>query len=349
MTVGLRYGIEGPHRRYLALFRRALGWLAVLGSLAVSGPGGVYAQTDHATPAARTYRIGIINYAGVGGARIVKGALEKMGYREGVNTVYEERVGNRDITVMPRIAEELVAWKPDVIISLMTNAHVAIQKATEHDQIPIVFWSADPLETGVIKGFRHSGTNFTGFSYEPYVQVLQLRLLKLAVPNIKCVGHLYNPTYAPAPATLRELEMAGKLMNVAIKVHETLRLEDFEKSIAAMRAEGCDGFVVGPHELFNGNGARIGALALKYRLAAVSIQDSITAGGGLATYGPPFEAGWTAMAPVIDRILQKGAKPSDIPIERSFKSPLTINLKAAKALGLTLPPTLIEEADRLIE
>lgn len=302
-----------------------------------------------ARPAAgKTYRIGIITYAGPGMELPIKQALAEMGYEEGVNTIYEHRFGHRDLAAMDRLAAELVEWGPDVVISLMTNAHVAMQKATARKHIPVVLWSADPLETGVIESFREPGTNFTGFSYEPYTQVLEVRFLKLAVPGLSCIGHLYNHTYAPAPSTLRELRKAGELMGVPIRVYEVLEKDGLEPAIARMKADGCGGFVVGPHELFNGNGALIGALALEYGLAAVSIQTSITEGGGLAAFSPPFERGWPAMAPVIGRILN-GADPATIPIERGFKSPLTINLKAARALGLTLPESLIDGADRLIE
>lgn len=294
------------------------------------------------------HRIGIITYAGPGGGEIVKRELAKLGYREGENVIYEERAGNRDIKVMDQQARELVAWRPDVIISLMTNAHVAVQRATAENQIPVVFWSADPLGTGVVRGFRATGTNFTGFSYEPQVQLAELRFLKMAVPGLQCVGHLYNSTYAPAPATLRELQAAGALLSIPIKVYEVQKSEDLEPAIALMRADGCGAFVVGPHELFNGNGACIGKAALANGLAVVSIQISITRGGGLATFAPPFERGWAAMALVIDRLL-KGAKPGEIPVERGFKSPLTINLKAASALGLNLPPALIDEADEIIQ
>jgi putative ABC transport system substrate-binding protein len=248
---------------------------------------------------------------------------------------------------MDREARDLVAWKPDVIVSLMTNAHVAVQKATQGNPIPVVLWSADPLETGVIKSFARPGTNFTGFSYEPYIQLLEVRLLKWTLPGLKCIGHLYNHTYAPAPATRRELEAAGALMNVPIRIYEVLEKDRLEPALAAMKADGCAGFVVGPHELFNGNGALIGQLARKYGLAAVSIQTSITQGGGLAAYSPPFARGWPAMAPVVDRLLH-GADPADIPIERGFKSPLTLNLKAARQLGLILPAQLVDEADELI-
>ncbi|MEI9852731.1 MAG: ABC transporter substrate-binding protein [Sphingomonas sp.] len=296
----------------------------------------------------RVYRIGIITYAGPGMEKTIKGELARIGYREGENVIYESRAANRDGSLMDRYAEELVAWKPDVVLSMMTNAHVAMQRATAHNPIPVVLWSADPLETGVIKSFRRPGTNFTGFSYEPHTQAIEIRFLKLAVPGIKCIGHLYNHTYAPAPSTKRDLVAAGALMDVPVKVYEVLEKDKLEPAIAQMKKDGCGGFVVGPHEFFNGNGALIGGLALKYGLAAVSIQTSITNGGGLATYGPPFERGWPAMAPVIDRLLH-GANPADIPIERGFKSPLTINLKAARALGLKLPDQLIDEADEVIE
>ena len=296
----------------------------------------------------RMYRVGIISYAGPGMETSVKQALAELGYVEGVNVVYEERFGLRDMAVMDRMARELVAWRPDVVVSLMTNAHVAMQKATVDSQTPVVLWSADPLQTGVIESFRETGTNFTGFSYEPYTQVLEVRFLKLAVPGIACIGHLYNHTYAPAPSTLRELQSAGALMEVPIRVYEVLEEDALEPAIAQMKADGCGGFVVGPHELFNRNGARIGKAALANGLAAVSIQTSVTEGGGLAAFSPPFDRGWPAMAPVIGRIMN-GADPATIPVERGFKSPLTINLSAARSLGITLPPGLIDEADHLID
>lgn len=325
---------------------RAL-WVTSVPLLALSGIADAQSAATGPEPG-HMYRIGIITYAGPGGGIAIKRALAELGYREGANVIYEERAGNRDLAAMDRHAQELVAWKPDLIVSLMTNAHVAVQKATAHNPIPVVLWSADPLQTGVIKSFRKPGTNFTGFSYEPHTQALEVRFLKLAVPRIKCIGHLYNHTYAPAPSTMRDLKAAGALMNVPVKVYEVLEKDKLEPALAKMKADGCAGFIVGPHELFNGNGAMIGQLALKYKLAAVSIQTSITQGGGLAAFSPPFERGWPAMAPVIDKLL-KGANPANIPIERGFKSPLTINMKAARALGLTLPAQLIDEADTLIE
>ncbi|HTM95802.1 MAG TPA: ABC transporter substrate-binding protein [Croceibacterium sp.] len=316
--------------------------------------GGVQAQdapdavASAATPRAAPYRIGLITYAGGGIGRPVKAELEKLGYREGENVIYREWSGNRDPAIMPRLAQELVAWKPDVILSMMTNAHVAVRDATRDAQIPVVLWSADPQETGVIQSFRHTGTNFTGFTYEPYQAILHLRFLKFAFPDLKCVGHLYNHTYAPAPSTLRDLKVAAGMMGIEVVVGEALTKEEFEPQIAKFRDAGCQAFTVGPHELFNGNGRTIGELALKYRLGAISIQGSIVNGGGLAAYAPPHDRGWPVMASMADRIL-RGEKPQDIPVERRLGSPLIINLKTAKALGLSLPPSLIDEADRVIE
>lgn len=318
-----------------------------LALLSVSLP--ALAQVSEQGPeAGKTYRIGIITYAGTGMEVPIKRALADLGYVEGENTIYEFRAGNRNLAVMDGLASELVAWKPDLIISLMTNAHVAVKNATADNPIPVVLWSADPLGTGVIESFRRPGTNFTGFSYEPHLQVLQVRFLKLTIPDIRCIGHLYNHTYAPAPAAKRELEAAGALMNVPVRIYEVLEKGKLEPALAQMKADGCAGFVVGPHELFNGNGVMIGELALKYGLVAVSIQTTVTDGGGVAAFSPPFERGWPAMALVIDRLL-RGANPADIPIERGFKSPLTVNLEAVRRLGLELPAQLVEEADRVIE
>jgi putative ABC transport system substrate-binding protein len=326
---------------------------AVVAALLLSFPALAWAQAApsdelHGPQPGRTYRIGIITYASPGLEQPLKRALATMGYVEGQNTLYQMRAGERDITRMDALARDLVAWEPDVIVSLMTNAHVAVQKATKGNPIPVVLWSADPLETGVIESFRRPGTNFTGFSYEPHVQLLQASLLKRAIPGLRCIGHLYNHTYAPAPSTRRQLEAAGALLNVPVKVYEVLEAAQLAGAIAQMKTDGCGGFVVGPHELFNGNGALIGRLALEHGLAAVSIQISVTRGGGLATFAPPFDKGWPAMAPVIDRLLH-GADPAGIPIERGFSSPLTLNLAAARQLGLALPHDLIDEADAVLE
>ena len=333
--------------------RKIFSWLAFLAA-SIAHPVhaqnrvGVPTETVDPTPQpGRLYRIGILTYASLELADTVKQALADLGYVEGANVTYLERTGNRDLAAMDGLARDVVAWRPDAIISLMTNAHLALQKATRENPVPVVFWSADPQQTGVVETFRRPGQNFTGFTYETQVQMLEIRFLKRAVPDLICVGHLYNHTYAPAPSTLRELQKAGAMLGVPVKLYEVLDEAEISETIAQIKADGCGGFVVGPHEILNRNGGLIGRTAIAHGLAAVSIQTSVTDGGGLAAFSPPFDRGWRAMAPVIGRLMN-GADPATIAVERGFKSPLTINLDAAKALGLKLPADLIDEADTLI-
>jgi putative ABC transport system substrate-binding protein len=241
----------------------------------------------------------------------IKDLLAARGYREGENVVYLYRAAGRDEALVDRYAKELVDWKADLVISQMTNSDIAMKKATEGTSIPVVFWSTDPIAAGVVKSWAKSGTNFTGFAYEPTWALQQLRVLKLVVPTLTKVGHLYNHTYAPAANVLRDLRAEAKLLGIEILVRETLRAEEFEPAIAGMKADGAGGILVGPHELFNTNG-------------------------------------WPAMADRIDLILKGKAKPEDLPILRSFASPLTLNLKTAAALELTVPESLVQEAQQII-
>jgi putative ABC transport system substrate-binding protein len=277
----------------------------------------------------------------------IKDLLAERGYREGENVVYLYRAAGRDEALADRYAKEIVDWKPDLVISQMTNSDIAMKAVTETNRIPVVFWSTDPIAAGVVKSWGRSGTNFTGFAYEPTWALQQLRVLKLVVPGLKKVAHLYNHTYAPAANVLRDLQAEARLLGLEITVHETLRADEFEPAMVKMKAEGAGGILVGPHELFNANGSVLGGLSLKYRLPMVGCcQVSIARGGGLASYSPPN--GWPAMAERIDLILKGKAKPEDMPILRSFASPLTLNLKTAAALGLTVPDSLVQEAQQVI-
>lgn len=310
--------------------------------------------------AQRTYKIAIITYAGAplpagvtessGGQMAIKSLLAERGYVEGKNITYQFRAAGRDQALVDKYASDLVAWKPDLIIGQMTNADIAVKKALDAAgvNIPVVVWSTDLMAAGVIKSWARSGTNFTGFAYEPIWPLQQIRVLKVAVPEIKKIAHLYNHTYAPAANVLRDLRTEAKLLGIEITVHETLKEEEFEPAIAAMKKEGAGGILVGPHELFNTNGDVLGALAIKYRLPMVGCcQVSIARGGGLASFSPPN--GWPAMADRIDDILQGRAKPEDLPILRTFGSPMTLNLRTAQTLGLTLPDSLVQEAQTIIK
>jgi putative ABC transport system substrate-binding protein len=147
---------------------------------------------------------------------------------------------------------------------------------------------------------------------------------------------------------LRDLRQAAESMALDFRVYAAERLEELDEAVGAMQRDGCGAAVVGPHEFFNRNGERIGALFLAARIPAVGNQLSIARAGGLASFNPPKKRGWPLMAQVVERILQ-GTPPAEIAIDRSMKGPLTINLRTAAALGLDLPASLLEEADVLIE
>lgn len=315
-------------------------------ALSTAFAGGAGAQPK----AGKVARIAFATYAGgsTGVGNAMKPALAALGYREGETAVFLERGAGRDKDLMKQMAEEIVAWKPDVIVGMMTNADLAVQEATRENKIPIVFWCTDPVQSGLVKSWNKPGGNMTGFSYVPYHQLLELRVLKLARPKAKMIGHLYNPTYAPAPSTLRELKRAGEELGVGVKVYQAMTVEEITPAFAAMEADGMSGCAIGPHELFNTNGPLIGGLSIKHNQPCVGLQDSIFRGGGLACYPPPFRKGWPAMAAVVDRII-KGENPADIPVDRSFMSPLMLNLGAARKMGIDLPQSLIDQADVLLD
>ncbi|MNV44780.1 ABC transporter substrate binding protein [compost metagenome] len=175
-----------------------------------------------------------------------------------------------------------------------------------------------------------------------------MRLLKQLFPRLGRVAHLFNPGYSPATPAMEEFRTAAVAMGMEFRLYETLSREAFGASIDAMKRDGCEAVIVGPHELFNTNGATLGALFLAAGLPAVGNQLSIARNGGLASFNPGKRQAWPLMAFVVDDILQ-GADPAAIPINRNCRGPLTLNLKTARALGMEIPQDVLEEADVLLD
>ncbi|WP_426956579.1 ABC transporter substrate-binding protein [Muricoccus radiodurans] len=296
----------------------------------------------------RTHRIGLFTYAEQAELMaLIKREFAARGFREGENTVFLERSGRRDAAATERFAAELVAWPADLIVAMMTTAAKAARHATEATRTPVVFWSAEPVESGIVDRFAQVGGNLTGVTVPVDGQLLQLRFLKEAIPDLSRVGFLYNPNYGPAPAQLRALQDAARLFHLEAVVYQTLALPEIEPAIARMRADGLRGFVVGPHELFNVNGARIGEWALRHRLAAVSFVSSIVRGGGVACYTPDFGRIWPAAVEMGARIL-RGTPVGSIPVDRKIQLRNLVNRRALAALGLQIPAGLMDEADEVI-
>ncbi|MBY4598290.1 ABC transporter substrate-binding protein [Ottowia caeni] len=303
----------------------------------------------------RAARVGLIHYAGKGDPFVgtddvvwFKNAMSRLGYSSGDTVEYMECYGNRDYARTRDLARQIIDWEPDVVVSFMTNANLALKPLLETRPVPVVCWATDMKEAGLIETHRRPGGNFTGFTFVPGNNWAKVRMMKLLVPNARRVGHLYNPTYSPAPSCLRELTAACEAMGIELPVYETLTKEAFKTSIHAMVRDGCDAAIVGPHELFNTNGKLLGELFMDANLVTVGNQLSMLESGGVASFNSAGKLAWPLMAFVVDDILH-GAKPAEIPVNRSCRGPVTLNVRAARALGVELSGELLEEIDFLIE
>lgn len=302
----------------------------------------------------RLPRVGLLHVVGKNDTSILtvdmqdfRRGMRSLGYEDGVNVEFRECYGDRDLDLVRRHADELVAWPADVIVSFLTNANLVLMEATRESKTPVVGWGTDHIVAGTALSSRRPGKNFTGFSYIPFIYGARVRLLRMAAPKARIVGHLYNPTYSPAPAAKQEYGEILNDMGIEMPVYEALREEDLEPAVVAMKRDGCEAVMVGPHGLFNTNGKLLGKLFLEHGLPAFGNQLTIPEFGGVGAMGPPHKNGWPEMAKTVDRIL-KGEKPGDIPINRSLRGETVLNLKAAEMLGLDLSDKLIDEADVLL-
>jgi putative ABC transport system substrate-binding protein len=208
----------------------------------------------------------------------------------------------------------------------------------------------DPVGTGLITSLARPGGNVTGVSGSPGLEIVakQLELLKETVPEIRHVAVLSNPTNAYHQLAIREVNVAAQSLGVQLQLLEARGPNDFDGAFAAMAKERAGALLVLSDVIFNNHQTRLADLAAKNRLPATyGVKESVEA-GGLMSYGPSFLDLHRRAATYVDKIL-KGATPADLPVEQPTKFELVINLKTAKALDLTIPPTLLSRADEVIE
>jgi len=275
--------------------------------------------------------------------------LRELGWVEGQNIVIDYRYAEGRVDRLPDLAAELVRLKVDLIVSLGTQGVTAAKNATE--TIPIVMIAVrDPVGTGLIVSLARPGGNVTGVSgYAGLESVAkQLELLKETVPNIRSVAILSNPANAYHQLAIGELNLAARSLGVQLQLLEARGPNEFDGAFAAMAKERVGALLVLSDVIFSSHGTRLAEFAARSRLPAVyAVRESVEA-GGLMSYGPSFLDLYRQAATFVDKVL-KGAKPADLPVEQPTKYELVINLKAAKALGLEVPPRLIAQADELIE
>lgn len=302
-------------------------------------------------PAGRRVRIGILDEGQEDAQaeywRPFRDQLQKLGYVEGKNLVIEARFAQGVSARLNAQAAELVALKPDLIVTSNTSATQAAMKATS--SIPIVFTSAgDPVKSGLVANLARPGGNVTGQSImSTQLTAKRLEMLLEVVPGAKKIGYLGSNNQLTRDL-YQSLHETGQSRGVAIRMLKANAPDEIARAFDLMVREKFDGFVVGASPVFFAHRQNIVNLAARHRLAAVYVRDEYVAAGGLLSYGRDVVAGYRRVADFAHRILQ-GAKPSDLPVEQTVSFRTVVNLATARALGIGIPESILLRADRVIE
>ena len=323
-------------------------FMAVMAGGLLAGPLAAEAQ-----PAGKVYRIGLLDYSTSDPGRqawwnAFLQRMRELGYVEGQNVSFQPRWGQGDQARVRKLAAELVGLKVDLIVTGGQSAAIAAKKATS--TIPIVMATgSDPVALGLVASLRQPGGNVTGMtSINSELTAKRLDLLRNLAPRVSRIAILWDETDAGSRLGEQEAEAAAKTAGLTIHsvpVSSTAGLEATFATVVRARAGAL--MVVSTSRLFSYR-KRIAELALKHRLpTVVGVREYVEA-GSLASYGTDYPDLFRRAAVYVDKIL-KGAKPADLPIEQPTKFELVINLKTAKALGLTIPPSLLGRADEVIQ
>jgi putative ABC transport system substrate-binding protein len=299
----------------------------------------------------KVWRIG---YLGFGPAsswtsevEALRSGLRDLGYVEGKNMVIEFRWAERADQTLD-LATQLVGMDVDVIFAPASTQVEPARQTTK--TIPIVFAQhADPVGLGDVASLSRPGGNITGLSMLlTELSVKELEILKETLPQATRIGVLWNPTTPSHPTAMKAIEAASKKLGVQLVIVPAGNVADIEGAISTMARASVSGVLVLGSPLFNAQGPLLADLQLKYQLPEIFANRANVQAGGLMSYGADLNDLYRRAATYIDKIL-KGTKPADLPVEQASKYILVVNLKAAKALGLIIPPTLLARADEVIE
>ena len=275
--------------------------------------------------------------------------LRELGWIEGQNLIIEYRWAEGNVERLPALAAELVRHKVDVIVAPAGSAALAAKNATSSIPIVMIF-ASDPVEMGLVASLRRPGGNITGTTFTPGPEIFgkQLQILKEAVPHASRVAVLSNPADPSFALQVRQVEATARSLGIRLQHVEARGPEEFDSAFAAMARERADALLVTGTSTFLAHRTRLAELAVKGRLPTMhSFRESVEA-GGLMAYAVNMADFVGRSAVYVDKIL-KGAKPADLPIEQPTKFELIINLKTAKALGITVPQALVLRADAVIQ
>jgi len=274
--------------------------------------------------------------------------LQDLGYVEGQNIAFEQRYAAEKNEILPGLAAELVALRPDVILAIGTPATRAAKSASQ--TIPIVFARiSDPIGLGFVAGLARPGGNLTGVSLQlTDIEPKRVELLVTAVPDVRRLGVLWIPWLPSGGPELREIEEVARSLSLEVVPAEVRSPDDLEPAILKLGEQRVGALMVVPGPIFTGHISRMVELTAKARLPAMFWRKEHVEAGGLMSYGTNYGEMYRRAAAYVDKIL-RGAKPADIPVEQPTKFELVINLNTAKALGLTIPSLILARTDEVIE
>jgi putative ABC transport system substrate-binding protein len=327
--------------------RAALAVALALGLLAVP-------LAAEAQQAGRIWRIGLLDYGSPDPTRLawwraLQDGLRDLGYVEGQNVVFQPRWGNGQVSRLQGLVTEFVAAKVDILVTAGNPASLAAKQVTS--SIPIVTANGpDPVELGLVASLGRPGGNVTGMtSISSELSAKRLGLLKELIPQVSRVAALWDSAARGSALAVRDTEVAARSLGIALQsVAVRPDPRDYDAAFVAMKRDGARAVVVVQSSAFFSSYQRIADLALRHRLPSAGGSKEYAEAGGLFSYGADFPDLFRRAAVYVDKIL-KGAKPGDLPVEQPSKFELVINLKTAKAFGLTIPPSLLRRADQLIE
>ena len=334
------------HRRALTTTSALLVAAALLVLLAVVSPASIVAAQPHL----RVARVAFLEGGNVGSHlwEATRDGLRELGYVEGQNLIIEFRSANGQFDRIPEILAELIRMRVDVIVTIGDPVVFAAKQATS--TIPIVMaGSGDPVGRGFVASLARPGGNITGVSNLAVALTGKwLELVKEVAPRNSRVAILRNAGNPTHSLFWTEAQTSAPWMGLTVYSVEVRNAGEFEQAFASMAQDRVGAVVILADPMLGSHRMRLAELSAKHRLASISPFRENAESGGLIAYGPSLRANFRRAATYVDRII-KGAKPADLPVEQPTTFELVINLKTAKALGLTIPPSLLLMADQVIE
>jgi len=328
------------------VLRKTVLALGVLGVWSITVP-----HAAKARQAGRVYKIGVLSLTAFDGttlARVVTEGLGRRGYVVGRNIVIEDKFADGKVDRLPALAAELVDFKVDLIVAGAAVAIRAAHNATRTIPIVMAFSGEDPVKSGFVASLGRPGGNVTGVTAVARdLAPKTLELLRDAVPGLTRVAVLTNPA-RPEHAEYMRVVQAVSPQGMQLQVFEAAGPDQYDAAFAAMTQQRADGLVIFGDVMFTRDSERLAELARLHALPSVYLHKAFVVSGGLMTYGPDLRQLLDLATEYVDKIL-KGADPGALPVQQPTTFKLAINIKTAKALGLTIPQSLLLRADEVIQ